>query len=61
MPGFDARCYWDGRLRSRWTLGGTGHLQYSAAYNRWLYRAKREGRNRLVAWSAPPQPKLAAE
>jgi PleD family two-component response regulator len=26
-----------------------------------LYRTKRKGRNRLVAWSALPQPKLAAE
>jgi SAM-dependent methyltransferase len=40
MPQFDAREYWNGRLESRWTIGGTGHLQYSAAYNRWLYRAK---------------------
>lgn len=41
MPSFDARGYWNGRLTNRWTLGGTGHLQYSPAYNRWLYRAKR--------------------
>jgi PleD family two-component response regulator len=26
-----------------------------------LYRAKAEGRNRTVAWSAAPAPKLAAE
>ena len=46
---FDARRYWNDRLESRWSLGGTGQWQYSAAYNRWLYRAKRDALRRAIA------------
>lgn len=38
---FDARDYWSRRLTAEWSLRGTGHISYSAGYNRWLYRAKR--------------------
>ncbi len=41
MSSFDARDYWNDRLTSTWSVAGTGHQQYSAGYNRWLYRAKR--------------------
>jgi SAM-dependent methyltransferase len=33
--------YWSTRLGDQYDLRGTGHLSYSHAYNRWLYRAKR--------------------
>ena len=32
--------YWSARLSSDFTARGTGHICYSEAYNRWLYRAK---------------------
>ncbi len=32
--------YWSERLASDFNLRGTGHIGYSEAYNRWLYRAK---------------------
>lgn len=53
MPSFDARGYWNNRLTDRWTLGGTGHLQYSAGYNRWLYRAKRDALRGVLRGHAP--------
>ena len=39
-PPFDADAYWSSRLREHWDLQGVGHQEYSAAYNRWLYRRK---------------------
>jgi SAM-dependent methyltransferase len=38
---FDADAYWSSRLGEHWDLQGVGHQEYSAAYNRWLYRRKR--------------------
>jgi SAM-dependent methyltransferase len=32
--------YWSERLEGEFSLKGTGHIGYSRAYNRWLYRAK---------------------
>ena len=32
--------YWSARLSSDFNARGTGHICYSEAYNRWLYRAK---------------------
>lgn len=40
MATFDAARYWQRRLAEQWSIAGTGHLQYSASYNTWLYRAK---------------------
>jgi SAM-dependent methyltransferase len=37
---FDADAYWSTRLGEHWDLQGVGHQEYSAAYNRWLYRRK---------------------
>jgi SAM-dependent methyltransferase len=36
-----SREYWSRRLGEHFSFRGTGHLSYSEAYNRWLYRAKR--------------------
>jgi SAM-dependent methyltransferase len=41
-PPFDADAYWSRRLRAHWDLQGVGHQEYSAAYNRWLYRRKHD-------------------
>jgi len=48
LSSFDARDYWDGRLSTTWSVAGTGHQQYSAGYNRWLYRAKRRALRRAL-------------
>lgn len=40
--------YWSRRLEARYDLSGTGHLSYSAAYNDWLYRAKRRALRRAI-------------
>jgi SAM-dependent methyltransferase len=34
--------YWSRRLEDHFDLRGTGHLSYSPAYNRWVYRRKRQ-------------------
>lgn len=34
------KSYWSERLHDGFDLRTTGHIDYSAAYNRWLYRAK---------------------
>lgn len=39
---FDATGYWDRRLAGEYSLRGTGHISYSRAYNRWLYRRKED-------------------
>ena len=38
--GYRAPEYWSERLTGIFNLRGTGHIEYSEAYNRWLYRAK---------------------
>lgn len=48
MSSFDGRSYWNDRLTASWSLAGTGHQQYSAGYNRWLYRAKRRALRRAL-------------
>ena len=41
MPNdYQPKDYWSARLSSEFNLRGTGHICYSEAYNRWLYRAK---------------------
>lgn len=40
--------YWSQRLSADCSLRGTGHISYSAAYNRWLYRAKRRALQRAL-------------
>jgi len=39
---FDAENYWNRRLDDQFTLRGVGHVQFSHAYNRWLYARKRD-------------------
>jgi len=48
LSSFDGRSYWNDRLTASWSLAGTGHQQYSAGYNRWLYRAKRRALRRAL-------------
>ncbi|SNR76963.1 Methyltransferase domain-containing protein [Haloechinothrix alba] len=38
---FDARRYWDKRLKRRWSLHGVGMVKLSHRYNRWMYRVRR--------------------
>ena len=40
VSGHDAKEYWAARLEADFSLRGTGHIEYSVGYNRWLYRAK---------------------
>lgn len=37
---FDARRYWDRRLRRDWTLHGVGMARLAHSYNRWMYRVR---------------------
>ena len=37
---YDPQGYWSNRLGEHFDLRGTGHLDYDARYNRWLYREK---------------------
>ncbi len=37
---YDPPIYWEQRLRSDFTLGSVGSLDFGQAYNRWLYRRK---------------------
>ena len=39
-PDYTPSEYWDERLSRDYSLRGTGHISYSDAYNRWLYRRK---------------------
>jgi SAM-dependent methyltransferase len=48
-----AREYWSRRLRSHYSLRGTGHLSYSEGYNAWLYRAKRRALRPVLAGIDP--------
>lgn len=38
---FDARSYWDKRLKRDWSLHGVGMLQLARSFNRWMYRVRR--------------------
>jgi SAM-dependent methyltransferase len=40
--------YWARRLGRDFNLRGTGHIEYSESYNRWLYRAKRRALRRAL-------------
>jgi SAM-dependent methyltransferase len=51
--GSSAREYWSRRLRSHYSLRGTGHLSYSDAYNGWLYRQKRRALRPVLSRIAP--------
>ena len=37
---YDAREYWERRLAERFNVRGVGHIDFSEAYNEWLYRRK---------------------
>jgi SAM-dependent methyltransferase len=50
---YDPRDYWSQRLSDEFTLRGVGHLSYSEAYNRWLYRHKARVLGRALAGVAP--------
>jgi SAM-dependent methyltransferase len=47
-PGYRPAEYWSHRLEHHPNLRGTGHISYSEAYNRWLYRAKRRALRRAL-------------
>ena len=46
--------YWSARLESDFNAKGTGHICYSEAYNRWLYRAKGRALRRGLRGTHPP-------
>jgi len=48
MSEFDARQYWDKRLKQVWNLQGVGMRGLSRNYNRWLYRVRRAVFRRTV-------------
>jgi len=45
---FEARAYWEERLRVRPGVEGVGSLDYGKSYNRWLYKVRRRVFSRLV-------------
>jgi SAM-dependent methyltransferase len=50
--------YWSRRLSREFNLKGTGHVQYSEAYNVWLYRAKRRALGRAMRHAGRPSAAL---
>jgi 2-polyprenyl-3-methyl-5-hydroxy-6-metoxy-1,4-benzoquinol methylase len=46
--GFDAREYWERRLRDQFSLSGVGAIGLSARYLRWMYRVRRAVFERTV-------------
>jgi 2-polyprenyl-3-methyl-5-hydroxy-6-metoxy-1,4-benzoquinol methylase len=38
---YNPKAYWENRLRNDFSARGVGHIGFSDAYNRWLYRRKR--------------------
>jgi SAM-dependent methyltransferase len=45
---YEPASYWSDRLAGQYDLRGTGHLAYSAGYNDWLYRKKRNALRRAL-------------
>ncbi len=37
---FNARKYWDKRLKRNWSLHGVGMIQLAHSYNKWMYRVR---------------------
>lgn len=56
--GYEPVRYWSDRLQSDFNLRGTGHVLYSEAYNRWLYRAKRRVLHRALRHTGSKAPAL---
>lgn len=50
---YSAPAYWEERLEGEFTLRGTGHIDYSTRYNRWLYKAKRRALRGALASLSP--------
>lgn len=48
---FNARRYWNKRLKRNWSLHGVGMLQLAHSYNRWMYRVRRQVFRRTVRTS----------
>jgi hypothetical protein len=40
MAEFNAKEYWEKRLKTNWGLQGVGCLGYGKYYNKWLYRVR---------------------
>lgn len=47
-PPYRPQSYWSERLSDGFDLRATGHVEYSAGYNEWLYRAKRRALRRCL-------------
>jgi 2-polyprenyl-3-methyl-5-hydroxy-6-metoxy-1,4-benzoquinol methylase len=45
---FDAKTYWEDRLRDDYSLHGVGRLNWGIQWNRWMYRVRRHVFLRLV-------------
>ncbi|MBB4934935.1 SAM-dependent methyltransferase [Lipingzhangella halophila] len=48
---FNARRYWNKRLKRDWSLHGVGMVQLAHSYNRWMYRVRRQVFQRTVRTS----------
>lgn len=46
---FDARSYWEDRLRTSWSLTGVGYRRLGRRYNAWMYRIRARVFARLTA------------
>jgi SAM-dependent methyltransferase len=45
---YDPKAYWERRLTERFDLRGVGHIGFDAAYNTWLYRAKKRALEKAI-------------
>jgi SAM-dependent methyltransferase len=46
---FDAKEYWEGRLKAEFGLGGVGHITFGEGFNRWSYAVRRAVMQRMIA------------
>ena len=40
MATFEAKTYWETRLRQNWGVDGVGYMRLGAQFNRWMYRVQ---------------------
>lgn len=50
MSNYEPQEFWGNRLAKSFNLKGVGNIDFSEAYNRWLYQRKRQVMSQIFAW-----------